>query len=57
MKRLLGDTTDRYGLNRVRRDVGVLVDRVLVVRVDSVVDVGGCVVFEANAGCRRLFGR
>lgn len=52
VKRLLGDTTDRYGLKRVRLEVGVLVARV-------VVDCGGCsvvvdvvvgVVLEANAG-------
>lgn len=49
--RLLGDTTDRYGLNRVRRDVGVLVARLLVVRGGSVVvEECDCVVLEANAG-------
>lgn len=49
LNRLFGDTTDRYGLKRVRLEVGVLVARVLVVGGCSVVDVVA-VVLDANAG-------
>lgn len=55
--RVFGETTDRYGLKRVRLEVGVLVARVLVVCGGSVVDVVADVVLDANAGWSRVLGR